>query len=184
MTLAILLACSSEVDTQRVEALETETRELRSDVERLEAQLDELEARLAEQEVSPARRSREPSKPVETGPPLELSCQDLGEGVFAIDKGWEEAKEDPSRLMSSLRIVPHMSGDGVIDGYRLSAIRPDTLYTCGFRNGDILQEVNELPVTSVEELTQAFLATEDAEEWTFSVSRRGEPQRWTIRTRA
>ena len=182
MTLAILLACNSEVDAQRFDALETETKKLGADVDRLETQLSELEAQLAEQEARREPRPRERSIVREAGPPLELTCVDRGDGVFAFDKGWEEAAEDPSRLLSTIRIVPHLSKGGVADGFRLSAIRPDTLYTCGFRNGDILQAVNGMPVTTMDELTKAFLATEDAGEWTFSVSRRDAPQQWTIRS--
>jgi len=62
------------------------------------------------------------------------------------------------------RALLHRDEDGVFDGYRLSAIRSDSLpYTLGLRSGDVVHRVNGMPLSSMEAALQAWVSAQDDE---------------------
>ena len=93
---------------------------------------------------------------------------------FTISKTQMEMLKQTNELSKMLRIVPHRSSEGYIDGYRLSGIRrgsvPEQL---GVKNGDILMAVNGKPMSSMSEAMERYQETQNASSFTFLIIRRG-----------
>ncbi|MFO0598254.1 MAG: hypothetical protein U0228_23320 [Myxococcaceae bacterium] len=89
----------------------------------------------------------------------------IGRADFALD--W------PSCAPQQARVVPAME-EGVVAGFKLFAIRPDSLWAAaGFYNGDVLLNVNGLPLTEPDHATQALAALRTTDRLDFLVRRRG-----------
>jgi general secretion pathway protein C len=87
----------------------------------------------------------------------------------------DEALANVDQLASKLRVVPHKSADGEIDGYRLSAIRRGSLFDkLGIKNGDVVHGVNGMPLTSADGAFSAFQSLQSESGFTFDVTRRGQ----------
>lgn len=70
------------------------------------------------------------------------------------------------------RVVPSMK-EGRPHGLKLFAIRPDSLFAAaGFFNGDLLGDVNGLPLTSPDEVLKAVEALRTVEKLDFHLTRR------------
>lgn len=60
------------------------------------------------------------------------------------------------KLMTEARLVPNLEG-GKINGYKIFAIKPDSLYTkIGLQNGDIIYKVNGIDISDPERAFQLF----------------------------
>ena len=77
-----------------------------------------------------------------------------------------------------LALVAAMMALTVVDvvlGMRLFGVRPDSLLgQLGFENGDRLESVNGLPLTSPEKATEAWTQVKGADHVTVQLQRRGE----------
>ena len=90
----------------------------------------------------------------------------------AID-GWF-AK--PACMVRQARIVPYFK-DGQPAGFKLFAIRPNTLYSkLGLKNGDVVLKLNGVDLTSPDNALQAYQGLKDAKTVTMEILRRGEPK--------
>jgi len=98
------------------------------------------------------------------------------DGAATPPETLRDALENPEDLSRAGRALLHRGPDGNYDGYRLSGIRrgsiPDHI---GLKNGDIIQAVAGLPLTSMEETMEAYHALKDAERFEVVVVRRGAP---------
>ncbi|MCB9679151.1 MAG: hypothetical protein H6737_28875 [Alphaproteobacteria bacterium] len=82
------------------------------------------------------------------------------------------------------RALLHRGPDGEFDGYRLSAIRSDTLGDrVGLQNGDIVHAIDGHPLTSISEAMEAYAALADAERFHVALTRRGEPMSLVVHVR-
>ena len=89
----------------------------------------------------------------------------------------DDALQNVESLATKIRVVPHKGGDGEIDGYRLSAIRRGSLFDkLGIKNGDVVHQVNGMPLTSMEGAMGAFQTLQSESEFTFEVTRRNKKQ--------
>ena len=71
------------------------------------------------------------------------------------------------------RALLHRGPDGQFDGYRMSAIRRDTLPDkLGIKNGDIVHEVNGYPLNSSSGAMTAFQSLQSESSFQFDISRR------------
>ena len=87
----------------------------------------------------------------------------------------DDTLADLGALTRQARALVHVDGQGNPTGYRLSAIRRGGLLDkLGVRNGDIIQKVNDRPLTSVADATAALQALRDASSLDLTVQRRGE----------
>ena len=82
--------------------------------------------------------------------------------------------QDAESLSRMLRIVPHRSSEGYIDGYRLSGIRRASLPAqLGLKNGDILMAINGKMVYPMSESMNRYQEIQD-NSFTVLIKRRQE----------
>ncbi len=68
----------------------------------------------------------------------------------------ERSTQNLGKLMTEARLVPNLQG-GKINGYKIFAIKPDSLYTkIGLQNGDIIYKVNGIDISDPEKAFQLF----------------------------
>ncbi len=68
----------------------------------------------------------------------------------------ERSTQNLGKLMTEARLVPNLEG-GKINGYKIFAIKPDSLYTkIGLQNGDIIYKVNGIDISDPEKAFQLF----------------------------
>lgn len=102
----------------------------------------------------------------------------LGENRWAIEAGvLQDAIGNFEMLATQLKVFPHKGADGTIDGYRVSSIRPSSMfYKLGFRNGDVVHAVNGQPLTSAEGALATYQSLKSAGSFSFDVSRKNQRQ--------
>ena len=72
-------------------------------------------------------------------------------GKFIVSRGDDQLiREDPQKLLDQVTIRPYRSktGDRSRDGVQLVNVRPELGRRFGVRSGDVILEVNGIPVTS------------------------------------
>ena len=101
----------------------------------------------------------------------------VGDNEFVVDRSLiDEYTSDLSQISKMGRALLHRGPDGEFDGYRLSAIRRNTLADqLGIKNGDIIHSVNGQPLNSVQNAMGAYQGLQSESELTFEVTRRGQP---------
>lgn len=94
-----------------------------------------------------------------------------------ISKALLDSLNDAQELNNQIRITPHTSAEGYLDGYRLTGIRrnsiPDQM---GIKNGDILMALNDKPFSSPDDFMKHYQQAKNARSFTFLITRRGKPQ--------
>jgi general secretion pathway protein C len=95
---------------------------------------------------------------------------------FEVDRvAIDKLLENQAMLMQSGRMVPDTQ-NGQTTGMRMYGVRPDTLLgTLGFENGDRLEKINGLGITSVETGLEAYAKLRTADRFNVTVNRRGQP---------
>ncbi|HEX9101287.1 MAG TPA: type II secretion system protein GspC [Polyangia bacterium] len=103
-----------------------------------------------------------------------IKCKSPGHCVLA--RGLlDRLLADSTTLATAARIVPSFR-DGHPDGFRLFAMRPGSLWTrLGFENGDTLQTVNGMDLTSPEKALEIYSRLRATTELAVGVVRRGQP---------
>lgn len=98
-----------------------------------------------------------------------VSATELNIDRAIVDKILESQAE----LMKRVRIVPEQ-GKGKLVGIRLFGVRAETLLgTLGLENGDRLQTINGLDMTSPEKALEAYARLRTADHLTVRVNRKG-----------
>lgn len=111
---------------------------------------------------APRQARRRPARPKETlnDRLAKLNGED-GQGI--------------SRLLSSARIVPHYDDSGAMQGMKVDAIKPDSLFEqVGLENGDVITEVNGIVVDRLEATSAIFDQLSSAEELNLTWQHQGE----------
>ena len=100
-----------------------------------------------------------------------------GDNEFTVDRALiEEHIGDLEGISKMGRALLHRGPDGEFDGYRLSAIRRNTLADqLGIKNGDIVHSVNGQALNSVQNAMGAYQGLQTESELTFEITRRGQP---------
>jgi general secretion pathway protein C len=97
-------------------------------------------------------------------PPESRERSPDGEGIRQVSRGrWvmDRAEVDDAivhlpELLTKARVVPNFT-DGKPDGFRIFAIREDSLYSrIGLQNGDILRRVNNIDVGNPQNFLEVF----------------------------
>jgi type II secretion system protein C len=89
----------------------------------------------------------------------------------------DQIMENPEKLYSQIRVVPHKDANGDIDGYRVSGVRRKSFfYKLGVKNGDIVHNVNNKPLTSMSSAMDAYNSLADAKSFNFEITRRNQRQ--------
>ncbi len=104
----------------------------------------------------------------------------VGENAYEIDgEVLDRYLSDLEAISRMGRALLHRGPDGEFDGYRLSAIRRNTIADkLGIRNGDIVHSVNGKPLTSMTAAMEAYNTMQNEKSFTFEITRRG--QRMTM----
>jgi type II secretion system protein C len=102
--------------------------------------------------------------------------QEIGENKYLVSREMVDSQMNDLEGLSRMgRALLHRGADGQYDGYRMSAIRRDTLADkLGIRNGDIVHGVNDMPLTSMQGAMGAFTALQNEAEFNFEITRRGQ----------
>jgi type II secretion system protein C len=109
--------------------------------------------------------------------PTPIGIAKTGDYSYKIERealeGWFD---NPACLGRQARIVPYMQ-DGVVTGFKLFAIRPNTLYSkLGFKNGDVILEINGVKMTNPKDALKVYQEVKDAKTVSIEILRRGKPK--------
>jgi len=104
--------------------------------------------------------------------------QKAGENKYIVDQELvDKLLENPEKLYSQVRVVPHKGADGEIDGYRMSGIRRKSFFArMGIKNGDIVHAVNGKPLTSMSAAMDAYNGLQEDKNFSFDLTRRNKKQ--------
>jgi len=81
---------------------------------------------------------------------------------------------DPSTLKKQLRIRP-LARDGVTRGFEMYGLRPGSLpKLLGYKNGDVITEINGIPVVDLESGMASYSNLSPATQLTVTIERKGE----------
>lgn len=94
-----------------------------------------------------------------------------------IDRGLvDQLIENSSELMSQARILPY-ERDGAVQGFKLYGIRRDSLLgKLGLRNGDIINSIGGMEMTSPDRALEAYSKLRSASNLSVTITRRGRRQ--------
>jgi len=88
-------------------------------------------------------------------PPADVRQEGANRYVIPREE-MERQTQNLGKLMTEARLVPNLEG-GKINGYKIFAIKPDSLYTkIGLQNGDIIYKVNGIDISDPERAFQLF----------------------------
>ncbi len=106
------------------------------------------------------------------GPPLRVSK--ISENVFSLDEASVgQLTGNINQYMTQVRLIPYFEGNKS-SGYRLAAIRPGSAFEqLGFRGGDIIQQVNNVELSSPEKMYTIFQNLKDEKRVTVNIVRQG-----------
>lgn len=108
----------------------------------------------------------------------------VGDHTYEVPKDVVDALiANPTVATLGARMIPAMR-DGKPDGFKLYAIRPDSLFAVlGFMNGDTLQKVNGLDITSADKALEVYTKLRRATALEVELLRRGKPVKLDYRIR-
>ncbi len=90
-------------------------------------------------------------------PPPRGGVRPMGNGQWVIDRAEiDYAVNHLPELLTKARVIPNFT-DGKADGFRIFAIRQDSIYSkIGLQDGDILKQVNDIDVRNPQNFLQVF----------------------------
>lgn len=159
--------------------LQEQLAEARMQLGQAREQLDRLEIRVTAVEVAPrADRARRLLDRADA-PAEQHTWEGIREdapGRFTIARSTIDFALDNLAVVSrEARLVPSYH-DGKHDGFKLFAVRPDSLFhQLGLRNGDVVTSINDLRLGDMEQVMAVYEQFEQGELFRLEVSRRGEP---------
>lgn len=102
----------------------------------------------------------------------------LSDTRYAVDQSvLDSAMGNFETLATQLKVYPHKGPDGQIDGYRVSSIKPNSLFSkLGIKNGDIVHGVNGQPLNSTEGAIATYQSLKSARDFSFDITRKNQKQ--------
>ena len=103
-----------------------------------------------------------------------------GAGSYVVDqKVLNAALDNLGQAMTDARMLPSVK-DGKVEGFRVSEVKPTGIFaTIGIRNGDVLRQINDLPVDSPERAIQALASLKGQNRIKLDLIRDGQPTTFT-----
>ena len=101
-----------------------------------------------------------------------------GSGVVKLQDSYveEQLGEGFVKIIQSSRFVPHIDESGQPQGFRVFAIKSNTLFKkIGLQDNDIIYQVNQTSLKNVEQGFALYQALQDENEVVIGVMRKGEP---------
>ncbi len=85
-----------------------------------------------------------------------------------------DAMQDVSKLMTEIKISPHLGEDGQPSGLAVSNIKPNSIFRrMGLRNGDVLKSVDGQDIRSVDDALKLYESMKSADSLSVQIQRRG-----------
>jgi general secretion pathway protein C len=108
------------------------------------------------------------------------SVQRLGSNRWSISRdAMAAAKANTSELMTQVRIAPNFN-EGKPDGFKLLSIKRGSLFDqLGLRNGDVVRQINGVPLDSPEKALEIYGQLESNQSISVNILRRGREQTFT-----
>jgi len=127
-------------------------------------------------EQTQQRRSRTASS---KRPPMVLGggVRRLGPTRWSISQEeMESAKANMSQLMTQVRIVPNFT-EGKPDGFKLLSIKRGSLFDrLGLRNGDVVRQINGVPLDNPQKALEVYGDLESGQSFSLDILRGGREQ--------
>ena len=122
-----------------------------------------------------------PAPPVASGttaapvPGGEIRVTKLGENAFALDEATVgQLTGNINQYMTNVRLIPYFEGNRSA-GYRVAAIRPGSAFEqLGFRGGDVIQQVNNVELSTPDKVYTIFQNLKDEKRVTVNILRQGQ----------
>src|SRR5512134_658317 len=132
--------------------------------------------------VGSRTRSIAPPAPPVTASPAsapaaggEIRVTKLGENLFALDEATVgQLTGNINQYMTNVRLIPYFEGNRSA-GYRVAAIRPGSAFEqLGFRGGDVIQQVNNVELSTPDKIYTIFQNLKDEKRVTVNILRQGQ----------
>ena len=118
---------------------------------------------------------RHPEPTVQSGAPSSsLEIEEVGENQWRIPADLaEDARSNIGNLLKQAQAVPYLE-NGATTGFQIRMIQPNSLFAqIGLQKGDILREINGIPLNSPEKALQIFGQLRLAKQISIGLERRG-----------
>jgi general secretion pathway protein C len=114
----------------------------------------------------------------------DFDANEIAPGQYEIDKAqFEEMTSNLGPLLTQARVVPNFK-EGNIDGYKVFAIKPDSVYqSIGLNNGDVIHSINGVRIDSPEKALQLFQSLRTERAFTIDLSRNDTPMTFNYNLR-
>ncbi|NJD62624.1 MAG: PDZ domain-containing protein [Deltaproteobacteria bacterium] len=105
----------------------------------------------------------------------EIHVTKLGENAYALDDATVgQITGNINQLMTNVRLIPYFEGNKSA-GYRVAAIRPGSAFEqLGFRGGDVIQQVNNVDLSTPDKNYTIFQNLKDEKKVTVNILRQGQ----------
>ena len=85
-----------------------------------------------------------------------------------------DAMNNVSKLMTEIKISPHLGQDGQPSGLAVSNIKPNSIFRrMGLRNGDVLKSVDGQDIRTVDDALKLYESMKSADSLSVQIQRRG-----------
>ncbi|HZW37222.1 MAG TPA: type II secretion system protein GspC, partial [Candidatus Deferrimicrobiaceae bacterium] len=107
--------------------------------------------------------------------PAEIHVTKLGENAYSLDDATVgQITGNINQLMTNVRLIPYFEGNKSA-GYRVAAIRPGSAFEqLGFRSGDVIQQVNNVDLSTPDKVYTIFQNLKDEKKVTVNILRQGQ----------
>lgn len=129
---------------------------------------------------SKTRSIAPPAPPVTGGAapavvPGEIRVTKLAENAYSLDDATVgQITGNINQLMTNVRLIPYFEGNKSA-GYRVAAIRPGSAFEqLGFRSGDVIQQVNNVDLSTPDKVYTIFQNLKDEKKVTVNILRQGQ----------
>ena len=121
---------------------------------------------------APPVTAASPSAPAAGG---EIRVTKLGENLFALDEATVgQLTGNINQFMTNVRLIPYFEGNRSA-GYRIAAVRPGSAFEqLGFRGGDVIQQVNNVELSTPDKMYTIFQNLKDEKRVTVNILRQGQ----------
>lgn len=115
------------------------------------------------------------TQPSRGGATPEVKVSKLDDFTYAVDESSVDyLTENINKVITQVRIIPYFES-GEAAGFRFAAIRPGSIFSdLGFSSGDVIKQINGVPLTSPEKIYTIFQNLKDEKKIEVDILRRGQ----------
>jgi general secretion pathway protein C len=105
----------------------------------------------------------------------EIRVTRLGENLYSLDEATVgQLTGNINQYMTNVRLIPYFEGNKSA-GYRIASVRPGSAFEqLGFRGGDVLQQVNNVDLSTPDKVYTIFQNLKDEKRVTVNILRQGQ----------